>query len=384
MPHVSSRRSTEFVDDDADEHRAIISLSLVDGIGPGRIRRLIRRFGSARAVLNASAEAITGVAHVGQTVAARIAQHATGPDTERQVDQQMQRAARVGAYLVTEGDERYPRLLRHLHLPPPFLWVRGSIPPAGLFIAVVGTRRPTDYGKHVTRHVCMDLAARGTVIVSGLAYGIDLEAHKAAVDSGAETVAVLGSGVDVIYPGRHAAIASEIERNGAVVSEFPLGAKPDASNFPQRNRVISGMSHGTVVVEAYEKGGALITALQALEQNREVFAVPGRATSDASAGTNRLIRDSGAKLVLSAEDIFAEFGIGRELHSTQLDLMPLTGSHARIIDCLGSDVMQIDELCTSVGIPMAELLPIMLKLELDGAVRQYPGKSYGAARGRSV
>src|SRR5262249_49060748 len=219
---------------------------------------------------------------------------------------ELNKIARVGVRLVTRSDPEYPVHLTHLHDPPPFLYVRGSFVSEDLIaIAIVGSRFASSYGKGVARDLARGLAEKGVTIVSGLARGIDAEAHRAALAAGGRTIAVLGSGLDIIYPSEHRTLAVEIPPSGALISEFSLGSKPDAVHFPYRNRVISGLTLGTVVVEATENSGSLITARCALEQNREVFAVPGNVTAHRSRGPHRLIKE-GAKLVENIEDVLNE------------------------------------------------------------------------------
>lgn len=358
---------------DLEERRSMIALSMINGLGPRRIRKLINRFGSATSTLAASPAEVELIPGIGRECARSI--WTCNVDTA--VDRQIEIADAVGAYIVCENDIRYPPLLRQIYLPPPFLWVRGQLPAGSDFVAMVGTRRPTDYGRQITVRLSADLVLHGLSIVSGLAYGIDKEAHQAALDANGTTVAVLGSGVDRIYPGIHGRLAKQIEENGALISEFPMGAKPDASNFPQRNRIISGMSVGTVVVEAYEKGGALITGQFALEQNREVFAVPGQATSEASRGTNMLIRDGAAKLVLSAHDILSELGRVNRPEGEDPSLPKLDPPEESVVKAIGTAILPLETLIVAAGLPLGSLLSALLHLELAGIIRQYPGKMFG-------
>ncbi len=361
------------------ERRAMIGLSMIDGLGPRRMHKLIAHFGSARAAMEASSRDLGHIAGIGKQCAAKISSY----QLDAAVDRQIELADRIGAYLIAEQDDRYPALLREIHLPPPFLWARGSIPTRP-FISIVGTRRPTDYGRHVARKLSAELVRAGYAVVSGLAYGIDAVVHQSVLDSFGSTVAVFGSGIDIVYPGRHVALARQIEESGALVSEFALGTKPNGSNFPQRNRIISGMSEGVILVEAFEKGGALITASFALEQNREVFAVPGRATTLAAAGTNQLIRDGAAKLVLSVQDVLAElkptFTRFKPQVSTTNPAHPdnLDAASSQVIEALGADLVHIDEIVNRASMPMKDILSSLLTLEVLGVVKQYPGRVFDA------
>ncbi|MEM0964132.1 MAG: DNA-processing protein DprA, partial [Bacteroidota bacterium] len=265
--------SRQLATPDGIERRALIALSLVPGVGPGRVRALLAALGSATAVFEAPAHRLVRAEGVGRQTAEAIASWSDHAEVDRQLD----RADRIGARLVAFSDDEYPDLLRRIYDPPAFLWVRGQFTEAdGLAVAVVGTRRASDGGRRAAEAFASGLADAGATVVSGLAYGIDVTAHRAALDTGGRTIAVLGSGVDVIYPARHKDVVHRIldQDAGAVVSELPLGAAPDAPNFPRRNRIVSGLSLATVVVEAHEKGGALLTAGIAVEQNRDVFAVP--------------------------------------------------------------------------------------------------------------
>ena len=241
-----------------------IALRMVHGVGNVTYRQLLENFTSPQAVLNASAAAL-----IETSVSSRIAQNIIAFDQWADVEAELDRLKQVGARLVTRTDDEYPDRLRQIHDPPPFLYVQGSfVPEDGVSIAIVGARMASAYGRGVARELAQELAARRISVVSGMARGIDAAAHQATLEAGGRTIAVLGSGLDVVYPREHIALAEHIAENGAVVSEFALGSRPEAGNFPYRNRVISGMSLGTVVVEATEKSGSLITAQCALDQNR--------------------------------------------------------------------------------------------------------------------
>lgn len=248
---------------------------------------------------------------------------------------------------------------------------------------IVGTRRCTDYGRAQAHHFASALARRGFTIVSGLAYGIDAAAHKGALDAGGRTVAVLGSGVGRIYPQKHTGLARRIAKNGAVLSEYALEAEPDAPNFPERNRILSGVALGTLVVESYSEGGSLITARLALEQNREVFAVPGAINKDSSRGTNRLIQRGHAKLVLDVDDLLEELPqvVPEKREETDTDssqdpLEDLTGEKKRLYESLGDTPVHIDTLCEETGLDPSTALVHLLELEFNGFVRQMAGKQF--------
>ena len=366
---------------DPEEQRALVALSLVPGVGPGRLRALLARFGSAAAVRRASARRLASADGVGRQTAEAVA----GFRDEAAVEAQFERAARVGATLLTLHDPRYPALLRRIYDPPPLLWVRGRLAPEDdRAVAVVGTRKATPYGTRAAEHFAAGLVQHGLSVVSGLAYGIDATAHRAALEAGGRTVAVLGSGVDRIYPSRHGALVRRILEAdaGAVVSEFPLGAAPDAGNFPRRNRVIAGLSLGTLVVEARATGGAPITAMMAQEQNREVWAVPAPLFSEME-GTNRLIRRSYAALVTSVEEMLADLegvlgpitpqgGAGAPADPTA----DLNRVERQLYDALGTEPVPLDALCASTGLDAPTALVYLLNLEFRGLVRQLAGKQF--------
>ncbi|MGH2541698.1 MAG: DNA-processing protein DprA, partial [Ardenticatenaceae bacterium] len=273
-----------------DELKYWLAFKRIPHVGRAAFKLLEDRFGSMRdAWLAGSSElSIAGLnARALQYVASR--RKTIDPDTE------LETLARSGASALTWHDGAYPPRLREIYDLPPVLYIRGSlIPEDERSVAVVGTRRPSPYGREAAHRLSFDIARSGVTIVSGLARGVDAIAHRAALDAGERTIAVMGSGVDVMYPREHARLAQEIAEGGALVSEHPPGTRPDSQHFPRRNRIMSGMTLGTVVIEANEKSGALITADHALEQNREVFAVPGNIFSPTSRGTNRLIREAGA------------------------------------------------------------------------------------------
>ncbi len=351
---------------------------MIPGVGPGKIRRLIAQFGSPQAVAHAPDIRLARVDGIGMKTAAAIAERLGDMD----VDDQVQRARTAGARMVTLWEEGYPALLKEIFDPPVFLWYKGRLPqPEGKLVAVVGTRRPSDRGKRTARHLSAEIAGRDVVIVSGLASGIDAEAHRGAIDAGTPTVAVLGSGVDRVYPSCHKRLAETICKHGALISEYAMGAAPDAANFPRRNRIISGMTHGTLVIEAYRDGGALITARLALEQNREVFAVPGSISSQAVAGCHDLIQQGHAKLTTCVEDVIAEIAPGSPRRATgpkpdDRRIGELPEIEQQILALLGDEPVHIDALQDRSGIDISTLLVHLLTLEFKGLARQLAGKQF--------
>lgn len=360
------------------ERRALVALSLVPGVGSQRIRGLISSMGSAQAVLGASVASLTSVPGIGPDIAVQIA----AADYGKAVDEQFFRAGKAGAEMVALGDTNYPFLLRQIHDPPVFLWMRGRLPvsdaPARA-LAVVGTRRMSSYGLRVTGELTEALVREGFSIVSGLAYGIDAAAHRAALNAGGRTIAVLGSGIDRIYPAQHHGLAEELIVEGALLSEYAPGTAPDGAHFPRRNRIVSGLALGTLIVEAYEEGGALITARLAVEQNREAFAAPGSIHSPSSAGVNRLIQKGEAKLVRNVDDILEELDMGSKAPPAPVKEIPaLSPEETTLCRALSTATgpLHINTLCLSAGMDPATALAHLLDLELKGIVKQLAGKQF--------
>lgn len=276
-------------------------------------------------------------------------------------------------------DQAYPENLRHIYDPPALLYVRGTLKPEDRkAIAIVGARNATPYGTIVAEKIAGDLARQGICVVSGMARGIDTAAHKGALKKKGRTIAVLGCGVDVVYPAENKKIMADIASQGAVISEFPLGTEPLAHNFPIRNRIISGLSNGTVVVEAAERSGSLITADQALEQGREVFAIPGNITGNLSKGPHKLIKQ-GAKMVESVIDILEEFGWEKDevnIQSTQNTMIQLNLEEDMLYRHLSVDPMHIENIIVATGIASGKVSSLLMLMELKGLVRKLPGQYY--------
>jgi len=335
------------------------------------------RFSSPAEALGASHSELLGL---GFDVAR--AERFKSPSLVSQADKEFDRLKKKGYSLVTFGDTEYPAYLREIFDPPCVLYCKGRLEafqaPA---VAIVGTRKPSPYGRAVAERLAEDLASRGVVVVSGLAVGIDSTAHWGALRGG-QTIAVLGSGLENLYPKENRRLMEKIAENGTVVSEFPLDTEPFAGNFPRRNRIISGLAQAVVVVEAAQKSGSLITAQFALDQDREVMAVPGNVTSDLSRGANRLIK-MGAKLVESWEDVAEELPsplrerllAQREGETPPLPLM--TDEEAAVYGLLKTDeLVHIDELSEQGCLSISELLALLLNLEIKGLITQSPGKYY--------
>ncbi len=354
-----------------------LALSLVPGVGGVFFRRLLDRFGSPEAVFRASLKELLQVEGLGEKVAREIAK---GPE-EKRVQTELELLNRVGGKIVTIGDASYPKRLKEIYDPPPLLYVRGDLKEEDeLAVAIVGSRKTTPYGRWITEKISQELARQGITIVSGMARGIDSVAHGGALSGGGRTIAVLGSGVDVVYPPENRNLYKRMIEQGAVVSEFPMGSPPEAGHFPKRNRIISGLSIGVMVVQASADSGSLITANYALEQGREVFAVPGNVGSDSSRGTHQLIKD-GAKLVESSDDILEEIlpqwrkekEVSQEVERPRRDL---TEEERALYERLGETPLHIDVLIRESTFDPGKVSSLLLNLELKGLISQWPGKCF--------
>ncbi len=358
-------------------------LNMIPGMGSMRAKRLLNRFGSFEKILSASKEELEKVEGIGSEFAARIA----GWKETVDIQKELELAKKYGAAVLTLGDEKYPPRLREIYDPPVVLYVRGEIIPGDeRAIAIVGTRRPSFYGRMITEDLSKKLAMRGFTIVSGLARGIDSAAHRGALAVKGRTIAVLGCGIDKVYPPENARLMKEVMSSGAVVSEFPFGTKPDRGNFPRRNRIISGLSLGVIVVEAAKRSGSLITASCALEQGREVFAVPGKVDSPTSYGTHSLIKE-GAKLVQDVDDIIEELGIQMEDAPCEKETKSgrcheLAGDERKVYELLSSDPCHVDVICNQADMPASKVSSILMMLEVKGLVEQLPGKQFVGKRGK--
>ncbi|NDC63493.1 MAG: DNA-protecting protein DprA [Planctomycetia bacterium] len=371
-------------DTDLSRLRSQVRLACLPGVGPRQRQLLLERFGSADAVFAASADEIRGVGRFGGRLAALMPSLAD----HRAADEVMALCRKRSIDIIPEGDDRYPGLLAGIHDPPGLLFVRGRLLPCdGLAVAVVGARHATAYGLKVAEQLGGSLARAGYTVVSGLARGIDAAAHRGAVAAGGRTIAVLGSGVLNVYPPEHVDLAVEIVRDGrgAVVSELPPLAEPLRGTFPQRNRIVSGLSLGTVVVQASDRSGALITARLAGEQGREVFAVPGPVDCRMSRGCHRLIRD-GAKLVAGIDDILEEFGPlfetviaadGRPVASAaELQLGEL---ERRVLDAVEREPTSVDAVVDACGLAASQVLATIGVLEMRRLLRRLPGNRFARA-----
>lgn len=360
----------------ADNTRYYLGFNLVSGIGPTRLARLIEHCGSVEAAWHAHPNdlAAAGVDAKTSTTFLKI-RHQINLETE------LERVVQAGVRIVTCEDGDYPLLLSQIPAPPPLIYVRGTLSSADSWsIAVVGTRSPTTYGKEATRRIVADLAHNSITIVSGLAMGIDTVAHKMALEAGTRTLGVLACGVDMPYPERNRRLTEQITENGALISEYPLGTRPVASNFPPRNRIISGLSLGTLVVEAGQKSGASITVNFALDQGRDVFAVPGSIFSSKSEGTHRLIRN-GAGLATCAQDILEALNLMTVSVQQEIaHIVPDDPTEATLLALLSGEPQHADVLSRTSCLPAAVVASTLALLELKGHVRQVGSMEYVLAR----
>jgi DNA processing protein len=367
-----------------DQYLGWLALALTPGLGARMAGKLLGAFGSPDGIFNASLTALEG-----QRLPAAVAQaiHTRRPLSD--AAKELAQAQAAGCRLLTWDEPEYPARLREIYDPPPLLYVRGNVELLNRHVlAVVGARRPTPYGNQMAERLARDLAVRGLVIASGLARGIDASAHRGALSSGSgSTIGVLGCGIDVVYPKENKKIFDEIEKRGAIISEFPMGTFPAPQNFPIRNRIIAGMSLGVVVVEGAQYSGSLITARLAMEFGREVYGVPGNATQPSSFGPNQLIKQ-GAKLVTSWEDVVEELPT-----PVRAELVPVEAASAEertllVEEALGpterpiyelltpDEACHVDEIVEKSGLTSSEVLAALFDLELRGVVRQLPGKQF--------
>jgi len=359
------------------QRRYLIGLNLIPEITPRRMGILLSRFSSPQAIWEATTEELATLPGFSE-VAPRIA----AQRDERAIDRELARAKELEARIITLLDPEYPRLLREIEDPPVVLYVKGEgeIDTART-LAIVGTRRASGYGRAVAHKLASELAQLGLIVASGLALGIDTAAHRGALAGGGITVAVLGSGLTHLYPAQNRALVRKIEdMGGLILSEFPLATPPARWTFPQRNRIISGLSRGVIVVEAPERSGALITARFALEQGREVFAVPGPITSTSSRGTNRLIQD-GARLVTEVADVLSEFpDLAELIHpaapATEKRIDSLTPLEERVYELIGLEPIHIDDIIARGNISPSEAAHALLTLQMENLIQEVEGRRY--------
>jgi len=364
----------------SDEVIALLQLCEIEGLGVNKVRNLVNYFTSPLAVLNADYVELMEVEGINQTLAKRIVNENINKKFLKKSEYQIGLLEKHQAQIITFWDDEYPYYLRKIYDPPVFLFIKGEIKKEDEnSIAVVGTRNPTHYGKKITEMITSELVDYHITIVSGLARGIDTIAHLTAIEKKGRTIAVLGCGLDIIYPAENKKLFSLIPQNGCIVTEYLFGTQPDAMNFPRRNRIISGLSLGSLIVETDITGGAMLTAKYALDQNREVFAVPGNVDTKQSRGTNRLIQSGEAKLVTNAEDIVLEFGekfIRKDKKEKEFDLSTLNIFESKIYSAIDSEPVHIDLLAEKVQLTTSECLVHLLSLEFKGLIKSLPGKYF--------
>jgi len=351
-----------------------VAFTKVKGIGPVRFQKLCDHFGTAEKAWNASAVQLAETGLGSKTIQA-IQMVKNEIDVVNEYDSILEK----GIYAISSNENNYPKRLREITYPPFILFMKGDITAEDQWaIAVVGTRQKTNYGRQVTIDLCSFLARNGLTIVSGLARGIDAIAHQAALDAGGRTLAVFGSGVDLVYPPENRNLAAKIIENGALISEYPPGTEPDAINFPPRNRIISGLSMATIIIEAGKKSGALITATFATDQGREVFSVPGSIYAPKSKGTNKLIQN-GARLLVRFDEILEVLNLKQiEKYAIAQKILPANQIEETIMVHLENDSMHIDEIQSITGIPIDRVSASLVMMELKGLVRQVSNMTYSA------
>ena len=358
------------------DKRYWLGFNLIKGIGAVRMQALIQHFGDLELAWNA-APAELAETGLGLKVIERILQARANVDLEKLC----KKIEAQNIHILTWEDEAYPQRLKEIEQPPPVMYIRGDYLVDDVFaVAIVGTRRVSPYGRQITEELASFLAANGITVISGLARGVDAIAHQTALKAGGRTIGVLGSGVDKIYPPEHRALAEKMMERGAIISDYAPGTPPDATNFPPRNRIISGLSLAVVVVEAGETSGALITAEFAAEQGREVFAVPGSILAPQSKGTNKLIQ-RGALPLLSVDDLMQALDLTRMgEHKAARKMIPTDETEARLLSILSEEPLHVDEIRNQTELPIEKVSATLALMELKGMVRQVGGMHYVAVR----
>ena len=354
-----------------------LALNMVPGVGPITYRNLVARFHAPEHVFTAPARELTLVGGIGEKTIRAIKEF----PAEKAAAEELKKVQDLGGIVVTYRDQGYPKNLLQIYDPPPLLYVRGELEPGDPpMVAIVGSRKGSFYGRTVTRRISKELSTAGVTVVSGMARGIDTSAHVGALEAGKRTIAVFGCGIDVVYPPENKKLFFDIIAHGAVISEFPLSTPPEGKNFPRRNRIISGVSLGVVIVEATADSRSLITASHALEQGREVFAVSGNIGMATSRGTNRLIKQ-GAKLVEETQDILAEImpqysGPNAADAVKKDNFALLSDAEKKIIQLLSHTPLHIDEISRLSQMEVRQESTILLELELKGVISQLGGKMF--------
>lgn len=348
-----------------------IGLSSIPGVGRATFRKLAQHFGSPEKALAASTRDLQAVGGLSGAAVKEIRECSWRAYAE----QELMKARNAGVIILTADNPDYPAALMNTPDPPLFLYVKGTLEQDD-GIAIVGTRKPSHYGLTLTHRIAYQLAETGFTIVSGLARGIDTQAHKGALAAKGRTIAVLACGIDIVYPPENKGVLEQIVGSGAVVTENPFGTKPESGYFPGRNRIISGLSRGTIIIEATEDSGSLITARYTLEQGRNLFAIPGNIGSPTSKGTNSLIKE-GAVLVENAEDVVRGLGLGKQVMKNTSPVLPLLTKEEETVFCgITSEPKHIDTIMNESGTMVGTVNAVLISLELKGMVKQLPGKYY--------
>jgi DNA processing protein len=359
-----------------DQKAYWVGFNLVKGIGAARLRALLSYFGDIETAWNAPVSELQAVG-----LGSKVIESLVQVRSQVSLQQVWDRIQREGVQVLIWDDEAYPRRLKEIDQPPPVLYVRGEMIPSDEWaVAIVGTRRVTAYGRQVAQEISSVLASSGVTVVSGLARGVDSLAHQAALEAGGRTLAVLGSGVDVVYPPEHRPLANKIITNGALISDYPLGAQPDGINFPPRNRIISGLSLAVVIVEAGEKSGALITAEFAADQGRDVFAVPGNINAPQSVGCNRLIQQ-GARPLLNPGEVLEMLDLTMVYeHRSARRVLPSDATESQLLAVIEREPVHVDEIMAQTHLPVEKITAALALMELKGMVKQVGGMRYIAVR----
>lgn len=361
-----------------EQHNAYIILNMIEGLGPVSVRRLVDCLGSPAAILEADREALMEARGVGEKLAVKILSQRDLIDVEEEIE----KAAEIGARIITSADDEYPDALKAIHDPPLALYIWGRILPAdSKAIGIVGSRATSTYGLSAADRLAYQLGQVGFTVVSGLARGTDTAAHSGALKGGGRTIAVLGGALDCLYPPENAELAKKISKNGAVLSEYVMGRKADRMTFPYRNRIISGLSMGVLVTESAIKGGSMHSAEAAMEQGRTVFALPGRIDTPGARGPHMLIKN-GAKLVERLDDILEEYEflippnereVPRDEVAARPDV-PLSNEESKVVEALWQEPLDADSLAREMGMKSHELSGLLLGLEMKRVIRMLPGR----------
>ncbi|PYK98203.1 MAG: DNA-protecting protein DprA [Verrucomicrobia bacterium] len=363
-----------------DSREALVALNMIEHVGPVRVRQLLEHFGDAPSILHASKLRLLQVRGIGEETAEAIVNWEKSLDLKGE----LKRIQEFGCHILTQNDEQYPELLRQIYDPPIVLYVKGRLTAKDKnAIAMVGSRRTTHYGLETARKLAYQLAYLGVTLVSGGARGIDTAAHQGALSARGRTVAVLGNGINIVFPPENVELFERIAAGGAVMTQFPFNRKADKQSFPIRNRIVAGMTIGTVVVEANLTSGALITAGMAIDNGRQLFAVPGRIDSPQSKGCHDLIK-KGAKLCEGAEDILSEFEYlfpagnrpPSPAESGALPALGLSGNEQKIYEVLSTEESAMDEVIRRSGLPASAVSVTLLSLEMKRLIKQLPGKLF--------